>query len=103
MNIQSSLLVLLAALVAVSAEAGVMLREVTVTESNDEENSGRSVTRMLAEGKAMKTVFEESQNPMMPAGSYMLAPGGDMVYLVDPARKTIMRMDKGRADGQRAG
>lgn len=75
------------------AGAGVVMREVQVTESSDEDVSGRRVTEVWAEGAQVKTVFVESANPMTPAGSYLLIPGGDIIYLIDPARKTLARMD----------
>lgn len=79
--------------VSLPASAGVVLRQVQVTESTNEEMNSRQVTQVFIEGEKMKTVFEESTHPMMPVGSYLLAPGGDLMYLVNPARRTISRMD----------
>lgn len=84
---------LLVSLLPAGAWAGITLRQVEVTEGSEEGQNGRRVMRVLADGRAMKTIFEQSPNPMMPAGSYLLSPGGEMVYLVDPAKKTIARMD----------
>jgi hypothetical protein len=70
-----------------------VLREVQVTASGDADGSARQMTQTLAEGGKLKTVFLESQNPMTPAGSYLLYTGGDLVVLVDPARNTLTHME----------
>jgi hypothetical protein len=75
------------------ASGGIVLREVRVTESADEEARGRQVSQIWVEGGKMRALFEESTNALMPAGSYLLAPGGDAMYLVNPSRETITRMD----------
>jgi hypothetical protein len=75
------------------AGGGVVLRQVQVIETNGGKAGGRQVSETWAEGSKSKTVFDESADPMIPAGAYLLAPGGDAVYLVNPAEKTIARMD----------
>ena len=96
MNLQTlSLLTILLGL-SLPATGGVVLRQVRVTESSDAEASGRQVSQIWVEGEKMKIVFEESSNPIMPAGSYLVVPGGDISYLVNPARRTITRMGMAR-------
>jgi hypothetical protein len=91
------------------ASGGIVVRQVRVTESTDEEARGRQVSQIWVEGAKMRALFEESTTALMPAGSYLLAPGGDAMYLVNPASKTITRMDMvemeaiGEKDQQAAG
>lgn len=96
---------LLALGVSLPAAGGVVLRQVEVKEGGDEEAIGRQVAQMWMEGEKSKILFEESPNPMIPRGSYLLAPGGDFLYLVNPAQKTVARMDtyEMQAMGEQAG
>lgn len=79
-------------LTAPSAGAGVILRQLQLTEGSNADANGRQLAQVWIEGARTKVVFEESDDPLMPAGTYLLAPGPDVVYLVNPARRTIARL-----------
>ena len=82
-------LVTLAAL-AWPAAGGVTLKEHRTTESR---NGNQTQTlEIVADGDRAKLTFVESNNPMMTAGSYILATP-DSTFLVYPDRKSYMRID----------
>lgn len=74
--------------------AGVVFREKRNTESSEEGMNSHLVSQVMAEGSKFKTLIEESSNPMIPKGAYFLYTGGDITYLVNPAAKTIARIDR---------
>jgi hypothetical protein len=59
-----------------------------------------AVTKIVADGGNAKAEFVEmaAENPLMPAGSYLLVAGGDM-YLVNPAKRTYSRFDTSMLEG----
>jgi hypothetical protein len=91
MNAQS--LLVLGALLATSspASAGMIFKEVS---GSTGATNLRTVTETMVEGgRARITTIEGPGNPMLRAGSYMLAPGDEVMYMVDPAQRTYTRFD----------
>jgi hypothetical protein len=84
----------LAAAVAGSANAGLILKQVTTNEGGHsaDGDSGRMVTEVVMEGGKVKMTILEGGNPMMGPGSYVLKTN-DAMLLVNPDRKSYMRMD----------
>ncbi len=80
-------------LVALPSLAGVYFRSVTTTDSKQQAGQANTV-KGWASGDAAKIEFEESGNPTMPTGTYLLTrDGGTTVLLVNPKEKTYMKWD----------
>lgn len=81
---------LTAALLAAAepAASGIVFREVEITEAPAAGAPAREVRRVYAEAGNLKSVVEESADPLAPVGSYLLAAGGEAL-LVDPGRATV--------------
>ena len=80
------------------AAAGVVFREKRTTESSEEGMNSHMISQVQAESGKFKTLIEESSNPMIPKGAYFLYTGGDITYLVNPAAKTIARIDRAETE-----
>jgi hypothetical protein len=80
---------LTAALLAAAgpAASGIVFREVEITDVAAGAPE-REVRRVFAADGNLKSLVEESADPLTPAGSYLLAAGGEAL-LVDPGRATI--------------
>lgn len=86
-------LVLAAAVAAVPAEAGIHYTAVTRTEPQSGQPQSTTVEAWI-EGDGAKIQFRDSDNPMAPAGTYLLTQdGGETVFLVDPEEKTYAVWD----------
>lgn len=84
-------LALLAALsMSGAAQAGVVFREVQVTEQAG--SALRLVRQVISEGENCKILHEESTDPVAAVGSYVLATSND-AFVVDPARATVAPAD----------
>ena len=76
-------------LAAVSpAIAGIVFREVETVETSTPVGNARQVRQVFADGDSCKVLIEESSDPLAPAGSYVLATGGD-AFIIDPTSKTV--------------
>lgn len=78
-----------------TAFAGVTFTQVTST------NGERSaVTKITADGgnAKLETLESDSDNPFMPAGSYMLMTDGEML-LINPAARTFARLEMSLPEG----
>lgn len=79
---------------AVPAQAGVEYRARTWQEGKQQNKLADSSVKASIEGAKVKIVFEDSGNPSMPAGSYLLSTdGGKTINLVNPADKTYGKFD----------
>lgn len=84
----------LATLVATAASAGLVFKQVARTEGG--QGGFNQTTRVSLDTGGAKVEFLDSNNPLMPAGSYMLIrPDDDAMILVDPAKKTYASFDVG--------
>ncbi|HTO56510.1 MAG TPA: hypothetical protein VMJ74_01890, partial [Pseudomonadales bacterium] len=72
------------------ASAAVTLKEHRTSESKN--GTQQETVEVVSDGDRAKLTFIESNNPMMTAGSYVLA-NPDTTYLVFPDRKSYMRID----------
>lgn len=69
---------------ATPATAGVVFREAEVIEAGAGAEASRQVRRIAAQDGRVRVDFEESADPLQPAGAYLLVTASDAV-LVDPA------------------
>ncbi len=82
-------------LAAGPAAAGLVFREGETIEGNrpgGEARQASQIRQVVAEGENCKVVLEESSDPLVPAGTYVLASTLD-AFLVDPAGQTIAPLD----------
>jgi len=86
---------------ALAAQAGVTMKVRSTTEAGN--NAHHEVTEVISDGDKARVNFIESDNPMMGPGSYVLRTA-ETTYLVNPERKSYMRIDKAEIDamGQQA-
>lgn len=84
----------LAAGLVLPAEAGIEYRARTWQEGAQQSEQMESTVKASIDGARGKIVFEDSGNPWMPAGSYLLTTdAGETLYLVKPADKTYGEFD----------
>lgn len=75
---------------APQAVAGIYYKAVTTTDGSQ----GTFQVEAWVDGPKAKIQFEESGNPMTPAGSWLVTTdGGETLYLVNPEEKTYTRFD----------
>jgi hypothetical protein len=93
MKKRALLTVLLAAIVAVPAAAGVYY-EATTRVDGQQGGMGDMKVKAWASGDKAKIEFEQSGNPMAGAGTYLITKdGGRTLYLVNPKEKTYSEWD----------
>lgn len=91
--ISRSLILALALLIATAPAAAGIYLEQTVTSSDQGQGMALDV-RAWAEGENVKVEYSDSNNPVLPQGSYLLTnDGGETVYLVRPADGTYSVFD----------
>lgn len=74
--------------------AGVYYVARTTAEGGKSAEKQNMVVKAWASGDSGKVVFEESKNPMMGKGTYIITKdGGKTMFLVDPKEKTYMKWD----------
>ena len=74
--------------------AGVYYVAQTTAEGGKSAEKQNMVVKAWASGDSGKVVFEESENPMMGKGTYIITKdGGKTMFLVDPKEKTYMKWD----------
>jgi hypothetical protein len=74
--------------------AGVYYVARTTAEGGKSAEKQNMVVKAWASGDSGKVVFEESENPMMGKGTYIITKdGGKTMFLVDPKEKTYMKWD----------
>jgi hypothetical protein len=79
---------------AVPSFAGVYYVAKTTGEGGRGAEYQNMIVKAWASGDSGKVVFEDSQNPMMAKGSYIITKdGGKTMYLVNPKDKTYMKWD----------
>jgi hypothetical protein len=75
------------------AWAGITFTQVTKSEGGGGEGSGDMVAQVWADGGQAKVQFQETNNPVMTKGSYMLVnKKGEMIF-VNPEQKTYSKFD----------
>jgi hypothetical protein len=75
-------------------EAGIEYRARTWQEGEQKNKQAETSVKASVDGDKAKIVFEDSGNPSMPAGSYLLTTdGGETIYLVRPQDKTYGEFD----------
>lgn len=86
-------IVILAAglLPAAPAAAGIILHEVETTDSGNRQS--HIEMDVGAEGDGLRVDITNSDSPFMPTGSYMLFPSEELIYMVNPGKKTYSTMD----------
>lgn len=85
---------LVAAGLAAPLQAGIEYRAGTWQEGERTNKQAESSVVASVDGDKARIVFEDSGNPWMPAGSYLLTTdGGRTVYLVKPEEKTYGEFD----------
>lgn len=96
-SLKAAALSLAAALaVATPASAGIYFEQ-TVTSAGDGGGMKMRV-RGWAEGDMARIEYVESNNPIMPPGSFVLTvDGGRTVHLIDPRKRTYAEFDRGQA------
>lgn len=72
--------------------AGVVFREAESVDNGQPETASHQIRQVFAEADNCKVVMEESSDPLVTAGSYVLASSSD-AFLVDPVDKSIAPMD----------
>ena len=74
--------------------AGVYYVARTTAEGGKGADQQDMIVKAWASGDSGKVVFEESKNPMMGKGTYIITKdGGKTMFLVDPKEKTYMKWD----------
>ncbi|MCJ7440056.1 MAG: DUF4412 domain-containing protein [Thermoanaerobaculaceae bacterium] len=74
--------------------AGVYYVAQTTAEGGKGAEQQNMIVKAWASGDSGKVVFEESKNPMMGKGTYIITKdGGKTMFLVDPKEKTYMKWD----------
>jgi len=74
--------------------AGVYYVAQTTAEGGKSAKQQNMIVKAWASGDSGKVVFEESENPMMGKGTYIITKdGGKTMFLVDPKEKTYMKWD----------
>lgn len=74
--------------------AGVYYVAQTTAEGGKSAEKQNMIVKAWASGDSGKVVFEESENPMMGKGTYIITKdGGKTMFLVDPKEKTYMKWD----------
>ena len=74
--------------------AGVYYVAQTTAEGGKSAKQQNMIVKAWASGDSGKVVFEESENPMMGKGTYLITKdGGKTMFLVDPKEKTYMKWD----------
>jgi hypothetical protein len=74
--------------------AGVYYVAQTTAEGGKGADQQNMIVKAWASGDSGKVVFEESKNPMMGKGTYIITKdGGKTMFLVDPKEKTYMKWD----------
>jgi hypothetical protein len=74
--------------------AGVYYVAQTTAEGGKGADQQNMIVKAWASGDSGKVVFEESENPMMGKGTYIITKdGGKTMFLVDPKEKTYMKWD----------
>ena len=74
--------------------AGVYYVAQTTAEGSKGAEQQNMIVKAWASGDSGKVVFEESKNPMMGKGTYIITKdGGKTMFLVDPKEKTYMKWD----------
>lgn len=87
------LLLILAVLVAAAPAQAAIHYKATTTTQGDNVNQTTRVESWV-DGPRAKVVFEESGNPTLESGSYLLTrDGGKTLFLVDPKEKTYAEWD----------
>ena len=90
----SVLLVVVLLAFAAQSFAGVVLVAKTTAEGGKGAEQQNSIVKTWVSGDNGKTMFEESANPMMAKGTYIITKdGGKTMYLVNPEDKTYMKWD----------
>lgn len=80
-------------LAAASAGAAGLYAEQTMTSTGDGQGMNMKV-RAWADGDLARVEYQESDNPILPVGSYLLTrDGGQTVYLVNPQQQTYSVWD----------
>jgi hypothetical protein len=80
------------------AAAGVVLH---VVESVEGQRRSHTEMDLSAQGDGLRGDYVASDDPFTPTGSYLLFPSQDLIYLVNPARKTYMALDMAAMAGMR--
>jgi hypothetical protein len=79
---------------ALPVEAGIEYRARTWQEGAQKNKQMESTVQALIDGAKARIQFEDSGNPWMPAGSYLLTTdAGQAIHLVKPADKTYGEFD----------
>jgi hypothetical protein len=90
----SVLLVVVLLVVAAQAFAGMVLVAKTTAEGGKGAEMQDSTAKTWVSGDKGKTIFEESSNPVMAKGTYIITKdGGKTMYLVNPKDETYMKWD----------
>lgn len=74
------------------AHGGIVFREIETVQSGDPPTTAHDVRQVFADGDNCKVLFEESSDPLIPAGAYVLATGED-AFLIEPATRTMAPLD----------
>jgi hypothetical protein len=91
MRFPISFLVIVAVLLpGASAAAGVVLH---VVETVDGQRRSHTEMDLSAEGDGLRGDYVASDSPFTPTGSYLLLPSEELIYIVNPAKKTYVAMD----------
>ena len=79
---------------AVPAHAGWEFTSVTKAEGEQHSEMMNSTVKAWVDGDKSRVDFQQSGNPMMGAGNYMLSKdGGKTVFMVNPQQKTYAAWD----------
>jgi hypothetical protein len=90
----SALGVVVLLVLAAHSFAGVYYVAQTTAEGGKSAEKQNMIVKAWASGDSGKVVFEESKNPMMGKGTYIITKdGGKTMFLVDPKEKTYMKWD----------
>ncbi len=90
----SAVIVAVLLLLAAQSFAGVVIVAKTTAEGGRAAAQQASVVKTWASGDSGKVLFEDSGNPMMGKGTYLISKdGGKTMYLVNPKEKTYMKWD----------
>jgi hypothetical protein len=90
-GVAAAIVVLMAA--SSPANGGIVFREIETVESGDPPRTTREVRQVFADGDSCKIVLEESADPLIPAGSYVLLAAGGEAFIVDPGTRSMAPLE----------
>jgi len=86
--------------VALAANAGLIMRQTIKTDGNDKSAKGHDgVSTISVQGKCMRMDYNETKDPSVKKGDYMVCNDGESFYMVNTKEKQYMKFNFAMAGG----